>query len=74
MHKFFPHLNSVQPQTNLNSHDEKKLTEEINMHLLQNLIISFQFKFTMNIKSPKKEKEMPQTNLQFLSWPSIYSP
>ena len=68
MHKFFLHLNSVQPQTILNSRDEKKLTEEINVHLLQNFIIFFQFKFTMKIKkSQNKEKEMPQTNQQFLS-------
>ena len=68
MHKFFLHLNSVQPQTILNSRDEKKLTEEINVHFLQNFIIFFQFKFTMKIKkSQNKEKEMPQTNQQFLS-------
>ena len=50
------------------------------MHLLQNFIIFFQFKSTIKIKKkvPKKkerkEKEMPQTNQQFLSWPRIYSP
>ena len=74
MHKFFSHLNSVQPQTILNSHDEKKLTEEINVHLLQNFIIFFQFKFTMKIKkSPKKKRKChKQINNFYLDLVSIH--
>ena len=74
MHKFFPYLNSVQPQTIWNSRDEKKLTEEINVHLLQNFIIFFQFKFTMKLKkSPKKKRKChKQINNFYLDLVSIH--